>query len=168
MRPDESYHECNRGYLSLFPLLLSLVDPSSPHLGAILDLMSDPEHLWSPYGIRSLSLSHPEFGKGEDYWKGPIWMPMNYMALSALHGVRTSPLMSFASSNVPRIEVCCCRGTIPRASQEDIHRVADEYHRQCLQGVRTDRLCVGTIQRGDRGRSKESSIHGMDLTRDTE
>jgi len=49
--------------------------------------MRDPEHLWSPYGIRSLSLSHPEFGKGEDYWKGAIWMPMNYMALSALHGV---------------------------------------------------------------------------------
>ena len=54
----------------------------------MLDLMSDPKHLWSPYGIRSLSLSHPEFGTGEDYWKGPIWMPMNYMALSALHGVR--------------------------------------------------------------------------------
>ncbi|KAF9653126.1 glycoside hydrolase family 63 protein [Thelephora ganbajun] len=83
---DDSYHECHRGYLSLFPLLLSLIDPSSPHLGAVLDLMSDPRHLWSPYGIRSLSLSHPEFGKGEDYWKGAIWMPMNYMALSALHG----------------------------------------------------------------------------------
>jgi len=83
---DESYHECHRGYLSLFPLLLALVDPSSPHLGAMLDLMSDPKHLWSPYGIRSLSLSHPEFGKGEDYWKGAIWMPMNYMALTALHG----------------------------------------------------------------------------------
>ena len=84
---DDSYHECHRGYLSLFPLFLSLVDPSSPKLGAMLDLMSDPKHLWSPYGIRSLSLSHPEFGKGEDYWKGAIWMPMNYMALSALHGV---------------------------------------------------------------------------------
>ncbi|KAF9792420.1 glycoside hydrolase [Thelephora terrestris] len=83
---DESYHECHRGYLSLFPLLLGLVDPTSPHLGAMLDLMGDPQHLWSSYGIRSLSLSHPEFGKGEDYWKGAIWMPMNYMALTALHG----------------------------------------------------------------------------------
>ena len=98
--PDDSYHECNRGYLSLFPLFLSLVDPSSPHLGAMLDLMSDPEHLWSPYGIRSLSLSHPDFGKGEDYWKGAIWMPMNYMALSALHEV-FAPLILLASSYVP-------------------------------------------------------------------
>ena len=57
----------------------------------MLDLMSDPEHLWSPYGIRSLSLSHPEFGKGEDYWKGAVWMPMNYMALTALHGVCAPP-----------------------------------------------------------------------------
>ncbi|KAF8162958.1 glycoside hydrolase family 63 protein [Crassisporium funariophilum] len=82
---DESYHVCNRGYLSLFPFLLELLPPSSPHLGHILDLLRDPEHLWSPYGIRSLSASHPEFGKGENYWKGPIWVQMNYLALRALH-----------------------------------------------------------------------------------
>ncbi|KAF9566233.1 glycoside hydrolase [Agrocybe pediades] len=82
---DESYHVCHKGYLSLFPFLLELLPPSSPHLGAILDLVRDPEHLWSPYGIRSLSASHPEFGKGENYWKGPIWIQMNYLALRALH-----------------------------------------------------------------------------------
>ncbi|KAI0831044.1 glycoside hydrolase [Trametes gibbosa] len=82
---DESYHVCHKGYLSLFPFLLSLLPPDSPHLGAILDLLSDPEHLWSPYGLRSLSASHPEFGQGENYWKGPIWIQMNYLALSALH-----------------------------------------------------------------------------------
>ncbi|KAJ8482276.1 hypothetical protein ONZ51_g5462 [Trametes cubensis] len=82
---DESYHVCHRGYLSLFPFLLSLLPPDSPHLGAILDLLRDPDHLWSPYGLRSLSASHPEFGQGENYWKGPIWIQMNYLALSALH-----------------------------------------------------------------------------------
>ncbi|KAF6764909.1 glycoside hydrolase [Ephemerocybe angulata] len=82
---EESYHVCNKGYLSLFPFLHSLLPADSPHLGAILDLMRDPEHLWSPYGLRSLSASHPEFGKGENYWKGPIWIQMNYLALSALH-----------------------------------------------------------------------------------
>ncbi|KIM49430.1 glycoside hydrolase family 63 protein [Hebeloma cylindrosporum] len=82
---DESYHVCHKGYLSLFPFLLELLPPSSPHLGPILDLLRDPEHLWSPYGIRSLSASHPEFGKGENYWKGPIWIQMNYLALRALH-----------------------------------------------------------------------------------
>ncbi|KAH9853984.1 glycoside hydrolase [Lenzites betulinus] len=82
---DDSYHVCHKGYLSLFPFLLSLLPPDSPHLGAILDLLRDPEHLWSPYGLRSLSASHPDFGQGENYWKGPIWIQMNYLALSALH-----------------------------------------------------------------------------------
>ena len=84
---DESVHVCHRGYLSLFPLLLGLLPSSSPHLGHILDLMRDPKHLWSPYGLRSLSASHPLFGQGENYWRGPIWIQMNYMALSSLHKV---------------------------------------------------------------------------------
>ncbi|RDX48402.1 glycoside hydrolase family 63 protein [Lentinus brumalis] len=82
---DDSYHVCHKGYLSLFPFLLQLLPPDSPHLGAILDLLRDPEHLWSPYGLRSLSASHPDFGQGENYWKGPIWIQMNYLALSALY-----------------------------------------------------------------------------------
>lgn len=67
--------------------MLSLLPPFSPHLLPILDLLHDPEHLWSPYGIRSLSASHPEFGRGENYWKGPIWIQMNYMVLSSLYKV---------------------------------------------------------------------------------
>ncbi|KAL0947197.1 hypothetical protein HGRIS_013317 [Hohenbuehelia grisea] len=82
---DESFHVCNKGYLSLFPFFLSLLPPSSPRLGAILDLLHDSKHLWSSYGLRSLSASHPEFGQGENYWKGPIWVQMNYLALGALH-----------------------------------------------------------------------------------
>ncbi|KZT11512.1 glycoside hydrolase family 63 protein [Laetiporus sulphureus 93-53] len=82
---DESYFVCHKGYLSIFPFMLELLPPESPHLGAILDLVRDPEHLWSPYGLRSLSISHPEFGKGENYWKGPIWIQMNFLALKALY-----------------------------------------------------------------------------------
>ncbi|PCH38371.1 glycoside hydrolase family 63 protein [Wolfiporia cocos MD-104 SS10] len=82
---DESYHVCHKGYLSLFPFSLGLLPPDSPHLGAILDMVRDPQHLWSPFGLRSLSISHPEFGKGENYWKGPIWVQMNFLALKALY-----------------------------------------------------------------------------------
>jgi mannosyl-oligosaccharide glucosidase len=84
---DESYHVCHKGYISLFPFLLSLLPPDSPRLGSVLDLMSDPGHLWSPFGLRSLSASHPEFETGENYWKGPIWIQMNYLALQALNKV---------------------------------------------------------------------------------
>ena len=81
---DESEFVCHKGYISLFPLLLQHVNTTSPHLGAILDLISAPDHLWSEYGIRSLSASHPLFGQGEDYWRGPIWIQMNWLALKAL------------------------------------------------------------------------------------
>ena len=82
---DESYHECHKGYVSILPAALGLLDSDSPKLKAILELVRDPEELWSPYGIRSLAKSHPEYGKGENYWKGPIWIQMNYMALSSLY-----------------------------------------------------------------------------------
>jgi hypothetical protein len=65
--------------------MLSLLPSDSPHLGPILDMLRDPEQLWSEFGIRSLSKSHPEFGQGENYWRGPIWVQMNYMVLGALH-----------------------------------------------------------------------------------
>ena len=81
---DESYHVCHRGYISLFPFLLGLIPADSPHLKPTLDIITDPNHLWSPYGIRSLSKSHELFGKDENYWRGPIWVQMNWLALKAL------------------------------------------------------------------------------------
>jgi len=79
---------CHKGYISIFPLLLGLVPKDSPHLGALLDMISDPQHLWSDYGLRSLSKSSEFYSQGENYWRGPIWINMNYLALSSLHKVR--------------------------------------------------------------------------------
>ncbi|ETW85531.1 glycoside hydrolase family 63 protein [Heterobasidion irregulare TC 32-1] len=114
---DESYHVCHRGYLSLFPFLLSLVSPDSPHLGAILDLLRDPEHLWSPYGLRSLSASHPDFGQGENYWKGPIWIQMNYLALRALH-------KTYAAQEGPY------QDTAKKVYSELRHNIVDNVHKE--------------------------------------
>lgn len=123
---DESYPVCHKGYLSLFPFLLEHLAPTSEHLGHLLDLLHDPEHLWSPYGIRSLSASHPEFGKGENYWKGPIWIQMNYLALRALHKVNS------ASRNCPIrylrnfIDLRCAKRAIPGEGQANIHGASPE------------------------------------------
>jgi mannosyl-oligosaccharide glucosidase len=73
--------------VSIFPLLLGLVPRDSPHLAALLDMISDPAHLWSDYGLRSLSKSDPYYSQGENYWRGPIWINMNYLALSSLYKV---------------------------------------------------------------------------------
>ncbi|KAF8510232.1 glycoside hydrolase [Hysterangium stoloniferum] len=88
---EESFLVCNKGYLSLFPFMLGLLTPDSPHLGPSLDLLSSPDHLWSPYGIRSLSASHPLFGQGENYWRGPIWIQMNFLVLRSLYTYATQP-----------------------------------------------------------------------------
>lgn len=75
----------HHGYISLFPLLFGLIPHTSSKLEHIFKILKDPNHLWSPYGIRSLSKSDPYFGTGENYWKGPIWINMNFLLLSSLH-----------------------------------------------------------------------------------
>jgi len=68
----------------MFPFLLRLLPADSPRLGAILDVVHDPEQLWSGYGIRSLSKQDEFYGKDENYWRGPVWVNMNFLALQSL------------------------------------------------------------------------------------
>ncbi|KAI5295719.1 Processing alpha glucosidase I, partial [Ascosphaera atra] len=75
---------CHKGYISLFPFMTGLLDANSPRLGAILDLIGDREELWSDFGIRSLSKNDEFYGTDENYWRGPIWININYMILKNL------------------------------------------------------------------------------------
>lgn len=81
---EESVHVCHKGYISIFPFLTGLVPADSPRLGAILDLISDPAELWSEYGLRSLSFKHDLYGTDENYWRSPVWIPINYLAVKNL------------------------------------------------------------------------------------
>ena len=81
---DDVLHVCHKGYMSLFPFLVGLLEPSKPQLGEILNLMSNEKELWSSHGLRSLSLKDPYYGKDENYWRGPIWININYLAIRAL------------------------------------------------------------------------------------
>ncbi|CAN9134571.1 unnamed protein product [Alternaria alternata] len=80
---------CHKGYISLFPFLTGLVDRESEKLGHVLDLIEDEEELWGPFGIRSLSKSDEFYHTAEDYWRGPVWMPINYLAVKQLLNVAT-------------------------------------------------------------------------------
>lgn len=75
---------CHKGYISLFPFMTGLIGPSHPHLEAVLDLMRDPEELRSPYGLRSLSLKDEYYGTDENYWRGPVWININFMVIERL------------------------------------------------------------------------------------
>jgi mannosyl-oligosaccharide glucosidase len=72
------------GYVSLFPLILGVIEPDSPRLGGIARALADPTQLWSEFGILSLSRADPLFGSGENYWKGAIWININYLLVSAI------------------------------------------------------------------------------------
>ncbi|VEU24430.1 DEKNAAC105619 [Brettanomyces naardenensis] len=82
---EEDIFECHLGYVSLMPFVHRLISPDSPHLIHILNDIRNPEKLWTDYGIRSLSKQDEYFHEGEDYWRGHIWVNMNYLILDALY-----------------------------------------------------------------------------------
>ncbi|KAI1384902.1 glycoside hydrolase family 63 protein [Hypoxylon trugodes] len=84
---DKYKRVCHHGYISLFPLLLGLIDADHPNLPAVLSLLSDPRKLWSPHGLRSLSAANEFYGKDEDYWRGAVWMNLNVLAVLRLKDI---------------------------------------------------------------------------------
>lgn len=120
---EESVHVCHKGYISIFPFLTGLVAANSPRLGLILDLISDREELWSDYGLRSLSLKDEFYGTEENYWRSPVWMNINYMAVKSLL-VRLAPVpvlfglslalwQRFLSKNIPSILLSLFTANLP-------------------------------------------------------
>ncbi|KAK4462167.1 putative mannosyl-oligosaccharide glucosidase [Cladorrhinum samala] len=84
---EENELVCHKGYISLFPFLTGLMKADDPKLGKILALIGDEEELWTPYGLRSLSKKDEFYGTAENYWRSPIWININYLAISQLRNV---------------------------------------------------------------------------------
>ncbi|KAF2084351.1 glycoside hydrolase family 63 protein [Saccharata proteae CBS 121410] len=82
---EEGVLVCHKGYISLFPFLTGVLEPDNERVGKILDLIADEDELWSPHGLRSLSRSDALYGTGENYWRGPVWMNINYLAVVRLY-----------------------------------------------------------------------------------
>lgn len=59
------------GYPNLFPIAFGFVEDEEV-LDAYVYLMK--EELWSSHGLRSLSTNDHHFGKGDNYWTGPVWV----------------------------------------------------------------------------------------------
>lgn len=61
------------GYVSIFPLLLQLLDPYSPKLGAMLDMIEDPQKLWTDHGLRSIALTDKFYQRRNSEGDAPYW-----------------------------------------------------------------------------------------------
>ncbi|KAL1191844.1 Alpha-glucosidase 2 [Cardamine amara subsp. amara] len=78
------------GYVSFFPFMSKIIPPESQILEQQLDLISDENIVWSDYGLLSLAKTSSLYMKWNSlhqptYWRGPIWMNMNYLILSSLN-----------------------------------------------------------------------------------
>lgn len=136
-------------YVSLFPMLLRLIPPDAPQLGATLTHLRNPAHIWSDYGLRSLSKSaslyHARNTEHDPpYWRGPIWMNINYLACAALHyygstdgpyrtqahGTRAWGWMLMHEDGLPLLENIAYAGTTAQSILYDrhIHQKANVLH----------------------------------------
>ncbi|KAK9769232.1 putative Glycoside hydrolase [Seiridium cardinale] len=84
---EENQLVCHKGYVTLFPFLTGLLKHDDPKLGSLLKLIGDEDELWSPFGLRSLSKNSEFYGTDENYWRSPVWINMNYLAVVQLHNV---------------------------------------------------------------------------------
>lgn len=81
------------GYINLFPFFTGILKEEEYEEGQrqkiidvrkkIISVIGDTELLLSEDGIRSLSISDPLYGTLDNYWRGAVWLPINFMVLRA-------------------------------------------------------------------------------------
>lgn len=82
---DDNVFVCHKGYITLFPFLTKMIpEDSVDKIEHVVDQITNPDELWSEFGIRSLSKSDKFYRTSENYWRSPIWINMNYLVLDNL------------------------------------------------------------------------------------
>ena len=61
------------GYVTLYPFMLKLLPSDSQKIESILDIIESPEHLWSSYGLRSISATDIYYKRENAPGDAPYW-----------------------------------------------------------------------------------------------
>uniref|UniRef100_A0A914QII3 mannosyl-oligosaccharide glucosidase n=1 Tax=Panagrolaimus davidi TaxID=227884 RepID=A0A914QII3_9BILA len=93
-KPEYRFVDDVYGYVNIFPFLLKLLPANSAKLQIILTRLNDTQEMWTPFGLRSVSKRSRYYDAyntdtAAPYWRGPIWINMNYLALEALQHYST-------------------------------------------------------------------------------
>ncbi|ORZ41208.1 glycoside hydrolase [Catenaria anguillulae PL171] len=81
---DESIVNVRKGYVSLVPFVLGLVDKAQHKKQFDWSIQLIRELSRPGNGVMSLHPDDEAFGKGENYWRGAVWMNWQYLVLRAL------------------------------------------------------------------------------------
>ena len=71
LEPEYKLVENVNGYANLFPLLMRILPPNSTRLAKLLGHMADPQQLWTPFGLRSISTWSSYYGSWNDKFSAP-------------------------------------------------------------------------------------------------
>ena len=84
--------------MNFYPLIVGVPDPS--RAGRVLKLMTDPKKFWGQWVLPTLPYDDPLWPK-QDYWKGKVWAPVNYLVFQGLKRYASPELQAeFARKSV--------------------------------------------------------------------
>jgi mannosyl-oligosaccharide glucosidase len=69
--------------VNFFPIMFGLIDDPA-QIQSSLRVLGDSEQMLAPAGIRSLSKQDQFYLYASDYWRGAVWINVNFLALRGL------------------------------------------------------------------------------------
>lgn len=163
---EEHQLVCHKGYVSLFPFLVGLLQHDDVRLGKTLDLLGDEEELFSPHGIRSLSKRSELYGTEENYWRSPVWMNINYLTVLQLHVSRPPPSVPCSAVRTCSLTMHSERGDPGRSFQgqgrRSLHAPAQEPRGHGLQELGGDGLRLGAVQSRNGPGTADAALYRLD------
>jgi mannosyl-oligosaccharide glucosidase len=72
------------GIVNFYPVMFGLIEDKE-RVKASLKVLADPEIMLSKSGIRSLSKGDQFYLHRSNYWRGAIWINVNFLTLRGLY-----------------------------------------------------------------------------------